>query len=107
MKTRQIISLSFVAILLGALSLGAHDSFRIIGNITELTDSELSVKNKDGKTFVIALNKEATYVWRGKKKVPATELKVGLSVVVDAMGDSDQELEAQDIMIVPPLKFSK
>ena len=99
MTKRQIISLSIVAILLGTLSVRAHDSFRVIGNITKITDDEISVKNKDNKIFVIALNKEATYVWRGKKKVPTTELKVGLSVVVDAMGDSDQELEAQDIMI--------
>jgi len=48
-----------------------------------------------------------TAQWRGKKKVPATELKVGLSVVVDAMGDSEEELEAQDIMIVPRLKSSR
>jgi co-chaperonin GroES (HSP10) len=101
-----IITLTIVAVLLGAVSLRAHDSFRIIGNITSLTDTELSVKNKDSKTFVIALSK-ATYVWRGKKKVPSTELKVGLSVVVDAMGDSALDLEAQDITIVPPLKFSK
>ena len=101
-----IITLTIVAVLLGAVSLHAHDSFLIIGNITSLTDTELSVKNKDSKTFVIALSK-ATYVWRGKKKVPSTELKVGLSVVVDAMGDSALDLEAQDITIVPPLKFSK
>jgi hypothetical protein len=101
-----IIMLTIVAVLLGAVSLRAHDSFRIIGNITSLTDTQLSVKNKDNKTFEIALSK-TTYVWRGKKKVPATELKVGLSVVVDAMGDSALDLEAQDITIVPPLKFSK
>ena len=101
-----IITLTIVAVVLGAVSLRAHDSFRIIGNITSLSDTELSVKNKDNQTFVIALNK-ATGVWRGKKKVPATELKVGLSVVVDAMGDSALDLEAQDIRIVPPLKSSK
>jgi hypothetical protein len=95
-----------IAVLLGSVSLRAHDSFRIIGNITSLTDTELSVKNKDNKTFVIARNK-STQVWRGKKKVPAAELKVGISVVVDAMGDSALDLEAQDITIVPPLKFSK
>jgi co-chaperonin GroES (HSP10) len=100
-----IITLTIVAVLLGAVSLRAHDSFRIIGNITSLTATELSVKNKDNQTYVVALS-NAT-VWRGKKKVPATELKVGLSVVVDAMGDSALDLEAQDIRIVPPLKSSK
>ena len=101
-----IIMLTIVAVLLGAVSLRAHDSFRIIGNITALTGTELSVKNKDNRTFAIAFSK-TTDVWRGKKKVPPTELKVGLSVVVDAMGDSALDLEAQDITIVPPLKFSK
>lgn len=106
MTKRKIITLGIVAILLGAVSVRAHDAYRIIGNITALSATEVSVKNKDSKTFVIALSK-ATFVWRGKKQVPATELKVGLSVVVDALGDSDQELEAQDIMIVPPLRSSK
>ena len=101
-----ITTLIIVAVLLGAVSLRAHDSFRIIGNITSLTDTELSVKNKDNQTYVIARSK-TTDVWRDKKKVPATELKVGLSVVVDAMGDSALDLEAQDIRIVPPLKSSK
>ena len=103
MMTRHIIWLSIVAIVFGAVSLRAHDSFRIVGSITKLSDTELSVKNRDSKTFVIALRK-STYVWRDKKKVPATELRVGLSVVVDALGDSEQELEAQDITIVPPMK---
>ena len=105
MKLPIIIS-TILAVLLGAVALRAHDSFRIIGNITALTDTELSVKNKDNRTFTIAFSK-TTDVWRGKKKVPATELKVGLSVVVDAMGDSALDLEAQKITIVPPLKFSK
>lgn len=52
-----IIMLTIAAVLLGAVSLRAHDSFRIIGNITALTDTELSVKNKDKRTFVIALSK--------------------------------------------------
>jgi len=106
MRKRTIVTLSIAAILLGVASLRAHDAFRIIGNITAVSDTKVSVKNKDSKTFVIALSK-ATFVWRGENQVPAAELRVGLSVVVDALGDSDQELEAQDIRIVPPLKSSK
>ena len=95
-----------VAVLLSTMPLRAHDSFRIIGNITKLSEKEISVKNKDNRTWIISLRKD-TFVWRDKKKVPFTELKVGLSVVVDALGDSEAELEAQDITIVPPLKSSK
>jgi hypothetical protein len=44
---------------------------------------------------------EATVVTRDKKKVGATELKVGLSVVVDANGDSLEDLVVLEVRIVP------
>jgi hypothetical protein len=43
-----------------------------------------------------------TVVTRDKKKVPVAELKAGLNVVVDARGDSLEELEVVSIRIVPP-----
>jgi hypothetical protein len=88
------------------VALRAHDSFRIVGTITKLADTELSVKTKESKTFVIAV-KKYTDVWRDKKKVDARELKVGVSVVVDALGDTENDLEAQDITIVPEIKSSR
>ena len=37
-----------------------------------------------------------------KKRVPRTELKAGLSVVVHAVGIDLDEIEGTDIKIVPP-----
>jgi hypothetical protein len=46
-----------------------------------------------------------TVISRDKKKVDASELKAGLSVVVDAYGDSleDSDVLAIEIRIVPPI----
>lgn len=93
-----------VAMTVGAMSLSAHENFRIIGEVTRVTDRAVDVKNRDSKTFTIELTKR-TILKRDKEKaeLPLSVLKVGQSVVVDAYGDSEFDLEALDIRIVPPI----
>ena len=88
--------------MLGGAPLSAHEEFRIIGTVTKRTEPQLQVKSKAGKTIVIALNKE-TLVSRDKVKVVSTELKIGRSVVVDALGDSEAELLALEVRLVPAI----
>jgi hypothetical protein len=92
---------------LGVLVLGAghafgHDYFRAIGTVTKYQDSMLDVKSREGKTTSVRLDKQ-TIVTRDREKVEAGELKVGLSVVVDAYGDTEDDLLALEIRIVPPI----
>jgi hypothetical protein len=103
--TRQLIFAGVLAgLIVGTAPAAAHDDYRIIGTITKVTANTLDVKQtKDGKTIAMATD-EATLVIRDKKKVSATELKVGLSVVVDANGDSLEDLVVLEIRIVPPAK---
>jgi hypothetical protein len=93
-----------VAILLGAGQGFAHDDFRVIGTLTKHQASRIEVKNGEGKTISIRLDKQ-TVITQDKKKVDTTELKVGRSVVVHAYGDSldDADLLAIEIRIVPPI----
>jgi hypothetical protein len=103
--TPRILSLVTLTVLfLGPTCLLAHDEFRIIGNITRLQDSQLQVKDKTGKTFSIKINNE-TYIHRDKEKekAPVAELKNGRSVVVDALGDSEADLLAVEVRIVPAI----
>jgi hypothetical protein len=91
-------------LIVGMAPAAAHDDYRIIGTITKVAVKTLDVKQtKDGKTISMATD-EATVVTRDKKKVSATELKVGLSVVVDANGDTLEDLVVLEIRIVPPAK---
>ena len=80
----------------------AHENFRIIGTLTKHQGAMIEVKSRDAKTTAIKLDKQ-TEITRDKKKVDPTELQPGLSVVVDAYGDSEEDLLALEIRIVPPI----
>ncbi len=101
MTRRLMIAGVLAGLIVGMAPAAAHDDYRIIGTITNVTANTLDVKQtKDGKTISMATD-EATLVTRDKKKVSATELKAGLSVVVDASGDSLEDLVVLEIRIVP------
>ncbi len=91
--------------LVGAVaSAGGHEHFRIVGVITRLVATEMDVKNKEGKTYTVDVNKR-TVVKRDKDKteLDLSALKTGQTVVVDAYGDDEFDLEALDVRIVPPI----
>jgi hypothetical protein len=89
-------------LMLGSSSAFAHDEFRIIGTVVKYENSTLAVKNKEGKTLSVRLDKQ-TAVSRDKKKVDAKELRAGQSVVVDAYGDTEDDSLALEIRIVPAI----
>jgi|SRR5688572_8875832 len=100
--TRPFVIAGALAVLtVCAVTAMAHDDYRIIGTVTNVTVNTLSVKQtKDGKTISMATDEE-TLVTRDKKKVSLKELKTGVSVVVDANGDTLEDLVALEIRIVP------
>ena len=87
----------------GAASVRAHDDFRIIGTLLKHENSKIEVKNKAGKTISIRLDRQ-TAISRDNKKVAASELRVGQSLVVDAYGDTEDDSLALEIRIVPPIR---
>lgn len=86
----------------GSPLVSAHDEFRIIGELTRVQEHQIDVKQKDSRTVPIAVNKD-TLITRDKKKVAASELKKGQSVVVDALGDDLTDLLALEVRIVPAI----
>ena len=99
--------IAIVALLVGVeagATLPAHEHFRIVGVITRLSATEMDVKNRESKTYTVDINKK-TVVKRDKEKTDLglSALKVGQTVVVDAYGDDEFDLEALDIRIVPPI----
>ena len=87
---------------LGAGQVFAHEDFRVIGTLTEYQDSRIEVQSRDGKMTLIRLDRQ-TKITQDMKSVDATALEIGISVVVDAYGDSLEHLLALDIRIVPPI----
>ena len=96
----------FFAVIIAVLIAGvapasAHEKFRIIGKITRVSSSVLDVKQtKDGKVILMFLPATIT-VTRDKAKGTMKDLKVGLDVVVDAIGDDLEDLEVVSVWIVP------
>jgi hypothetical protein len=100
---RQIVGvIAFAVLLSGAVSLTAHEQFRIIGTIVKFEKLQLVVDSTYSERFVLNLQ-EGTLIQRDKKRVPATELKVGRSVVVDVSGDTlyDDNLFVIAVTLVP------
>lgn len=105
---RKILGIVNVAVLSGAVSLSAHDQFRIIGKIEKFEKLRLDVTTNYGERFLLQLQ-QGTPIQRNKKRVPATELKAGRSVVVDVSGDTlyDDDLFVVAVTLVPSLPSSK
>ena len=103
MKRRLVIAGILSLLIVGASPAAAHEDYRVIGTITKVTAKTLDVKQtKDDKTISMAMN-EKTRVTRDNTAVGTAELKTGLSVVVDARGDSLEELLVKEVRIVPSL----
>jgi hypothetical protein len=99
------LTILFVVLVLagGAARLAAHDEFRIIGTLERHQNSTIAVKKNTGKTVLIRLDKQ-TAISQNNKKVDATALKIGQSLVVDAYGDTEDDSLAVEIRIVPPIR---
>jgi len=98
--------IAFVAlsvIVAGTTALSAHEDFRVIGTISKRQASVIDVRQRDGTTARIRVDKQ-TAISRDDKHVDASELKAGLTVVIDAYGDSEKDLLALEIRIVPPIR---
>jgi hypothetical protein len=68
----------------------AHEghTHKVMGTVSAINGSHVDVKQADGKTVTVMLDKETT-VTRGKDKLDATALKVGEKISVDAMQEKD------------------
>jgi hypothetical protein len=100
MKRRLITAILALSIL-GIAPASGHEKFRIIGKISRVSSSVLDVKQtKDGKVIFMFMPAKVT-VTRDKTKRSIKDLKAGLSVVVDAIGDDLDDLEVVSVRIVP------
>ena len=99
---RRIIPLTILVFALCVLAVHAHEAFRFVGTVAKVQGTQLGVKLKAGRTVWVEL-KKSTIILKDKTKVPASALKEGLSVVVDALGDDDSDLTAKQVRIVPAI----
>lgn len=116
MTTRRFIAaaLGLVAVIAAQRVAFAHEQYRMVGALIKVEPARgathrISVQFKwsaaETETVLARVYVyPGTIITRDGNKVPASELKVGLSVVVDATRDTWDLSDADSIRIVPALK---
>jgi hypothetical protein len=82
------------------VSMFVHEKFRIVGSVVALKKDEIAVKAIDGATYEIDMDDGAVVTDKNHQKVDRSQLKVGASVVVLALGHDMFDLEAFEIQLV-------
>ena len=106
-EARVLVTALVAVVVLLSLPVHAHDEFRFVGTVVKVdtVKNRFSLKFREqGKDETVEIQLYAgSTITRDGKTVPRTELKAGLTVVVDALGDDYDSLEAVAIRIVPPV----
>lgn len=85
-----------LAISLFSTALYAHgDATHLMGTVTAINGNHITIKDKDGKSVMVMLNKTTKYL-RDKKAAPRSDLKVGVRVVIDAKMDNAMKMYAAE-----------
>lgn len=105
MTTRLMAAAVAGGLLLGAAHPAAHDKYRFIGTVSKMDAKKhlLTMKTTD-KAYPAVLEVDVTpktRIERDGQKVPPSDLKAGVHVVVDALGDDYFTAAAVLIRIVP------
>ena len=95
---RYVIAVALVVAL--AAIVFAHEKFKIMGLVVGLQKDEIAVKAIDGATCEIDINDGSPVTDRNHKKIDRSNLRVGASVVVLALGHDMFDLEAYEIQLV-------
>ena len=108
MKMRLTIVAVCAAVLIAATSLAAHDRYRIIGKVTKITADEITVERDTKDNPIVEMDHDQnTKVTRDGKAAKISDVKVGSSVVIEALGDSILDLVVLEIRLVPALPGTK
>ena len=106
MIVRRVSALILAAYMAGASAAGAHERFRFIGpGVTMDTTAKLLTVTTNDKAYPPAVEIDIiakTRIERNGKRVTAAQLKPGVFVVVDALGDDALGTEAVLVKIIPP-----
>ena len=106
MQKRLIVALCALVLAATAMA-SAHDRYRIVGTVTKLTADEITVKQLKDNALVEMDIDQNTRVTRDGKAAKKADVKVGGSVVIDALGDSILDLVVLEIRLVPAIPPAK
>ena len=81
----QVALLAILALALVPTIVSAHgNEIHVIGTVTEISDTSVTVKTTAGKTVEVGFDAKTTYT-RAKQPIQKTDIKVGDRVVIHAV----------------------
>ncbi len=105
MTKRFILAIAVAAVLTTALAGVAvahpgHDH-KLMGTVTMAATDHVMVKDKDGKDATAVINKDTKFI-RAKKAMKASDLKVGMRIVITAVTDADDDKSIAKVIEMGP-----
>lgn len=85
-------TLATLMITASTIGLSAHPGHehKVLGTVTMIAADHVMVKDKDGKDATVTINKSTKFV-RAKKGMKATDMKVGMRIVITAVTDENDD----------------
>lgn len=92
--TKRFLIATFATVILLAWSAGAeahpgHEQ-KVLGTVTMVAADHVMVKTPDGKDATVQINKDTKFL-RSKKAMKASDMKVGMRIVIAAVTDEDDD----------------
>lgn len=74
---------------------------KIMGTVTMAAADHVMVKDKDGKDATAVINKDTKFL-RAKKAMKASDMKVGMRIVITAVTDADDDKSVAKVIELGP-----
>jgi hypothetical protein len=107
---RKIVALGVVLVAALAIpfAVRAHEGHphNVMGTVTARNGNDVEVKTPDGKSLTVVLTDKTTFS-RNKQKVDGTDVKAGVRVVVDVVGEKDMTAKAVTLSALAPVAARK
>ena len=101
------IALTIAAAFAASVGLHAHERYRIVGTVTQVASDQITVKQVKDNALIEMDIDQNTKVTRNGKAAKLADVKVGGSVVIEALGDSILDLIVLEIRLVPAIPSTK
>jgi len=96
---KKLMAYAFTVSLAAGIVLAHGNATHLMGTVTAVGKDTVTIKDKDGKSVVVMLEKTTKFL-KDKKPVAAGDMKVGTRVVIDAeMNEKMKMYSAEEIQL--------
>ena len=88
---KKLIAAFVLTFMVSSILIAQAPATKLTGTVTAVTTDVVTIKDKDGKSTMIMLDKTTKYV-KDKKPATTTDVKVGTSVTIEAKMDTSMNM---------------